>query len=131
MPITDSQTISLRPDVIATVLENGAALLDLETKFFYSLNSSGWAIVQLYELGASVEMVVEQCRRQGAVNESNIRDYNHFLVDERLLVPSEEEPGAASIDWEGSWIDPQIEKNQEPLQRLISSAFDPTMPLAE
>ena len=40
--------LTLRPDVVATVLEDGAVLLDLETKYFYSVNPSGWAILQLF-----------------------------------------------------------------------------------
>jgi hypothetical protein len=31
----------------------------------------------------------------------------------------------------GSWTEPVIERQAEPLQGLISSAFDPSIPLAE
>ncbi len=133
MSTNHSETVSLRPDVVATVLEEGAALLDLETKYFYSVNSSGWAIIQMFELGSTTKFVFEQCRELGAgtVDEPYIHEFVQLLIDEKLITPSEEEPVLTRLNWEGAWINPLIEKNKEPLQRLISSAFDPTMPLAE
>jgi hypothetical protein len=31
----------------------------------------------------------------------------------------------------GGWRPPTIDKHREPLQRIVISAFDPTLPLAE
>ncbi len=36
--IGDEAAFRLRPDVVATVLDGGALLLDLESKYFYLLN---------------------------------------------------------------------------------------------
>ena len=49
----DGRSWVLRPDVVATVLDHGALLLDLQSKYFYQLNPSGWSIVQLLELRAT------------------------------------------------------------------------------
>ena len=47
----------LSAEVVATVLENEAVLLDLRTKYFYSVNASGWAIAQLFESGTTRDAV--------------------------------------------------------------------------
>ena len=41
------QYYAFRPDVVATVLDDGAILLDLETKFFYELDATAWALASL------------------------------------------------------------------------------------
>ena len=43
-------------------------LLDLESKYFYLLNPSGWAMTQLFERPASIDHVVERCREWGATD---------------------------------------------------------------
>lgn len=128
-----ARTLSLRPDVVVTVLENEAVLLDLETKYFYSVNASGWAIVQLFEGGADVEQVREHCRQWGAPPEDAdaIARFLAMLESDRLVVPT---PAASHVDGvkiAGAWTAPAIEKHKEPLQRIMVSAFDPTLPLAE
>lgn len=132
MSTDDSQILCLRPDVIASVLMDGAAMLDLETKFFYSLNDSGWAIVQLLESGSKTEFIIEQCQVHGATEQDIIEviDFIQILEKEHLVTPTADFE-VSKLNWEGSWKKPIIEKAEEPLQRLITSAFDPTMPLAE
>jgi hypothetical protein len=39
--------------------------------------------------------------------------------------------GAADLDLPGPWAPPTLQKQAEPLQRVIVSAFDPSVPLAE
>jgi hypothetical protein len=122
----------LSAEVVATVLEQEAVLLDLRTKYFYSVNSSGWAITQLFESGATRDAVHTQCRAWGApadAHEQIERFIGVFTADD--LVANGPAAPAASVSFAGPWMAPTIEKHKEPLQRIMVSAFDPSIPLAE
>ena len=124
--------LSLRPDVVVTVLEHEAVLLDLETKYFYSVNPSGWAIVQLFENGASAEQVYARCAAWGGdADRAAVGTFIDVLVQDRLVAPSADGSRAVEVTLQRPWTAPVIEKHKEPLQRIMISAFDPTLPLAE
>jgi hypothetical protein len=127
-----SNAYALRPDVVATVLDEGALLLDLETKYFYLLNRSGWALTQLFESGATVEHAVERCRNWGApeADIADVRSAVARMIDERLLELSDAD-GAPKGERPVTWEPIRFERQAEPLQRVIVSAFDPSIPLAE
>lgn len=135
MSSTESQTepLALRPDVVATVLEDEAVLLDLESKYFYSVNAPGWAIVQLFENGTTVDHVRAQCRAWGAGPDdaAAIARFVEMLVGDRLLQPTQAPAASNRVVFDGNWRPPAIDKHREPLQRIVISAFDPTLPLAE
>jgi hypothetical protein len=38
---------------------------------------------------------------------------------------------APPVTFEGPWQPPAIERQREPLQSIVTSAFDPSVPLAE
>jgi len=124
--------LALRPDVVVTVTDEGAVLLDLTSKYFYSINKSGWELVQQFELGAAPSCLVESCRNCGAPADSEpaIEEFLDALVREGLLEPAEA-GGPVEISVIDAWEAPTIEKHREPLQRVMTSAFDPTLPLAE
>jgi hypothetical protein len=125
--------LQLRPDVVATVLEDGAVLLDLRTKYFYSVNPSGWALVELFERGASADEAMTHAMAWGAKDEDRaaLSTFLEVLVADELVVAAIGAPAAAPEPFEGEWSAPAIEKHREPLQRIMTSAFDPTLPLAE
>lgn len=51
--------LALKPNVVFTVLDQGeAVLLDLDTKFYFSLNESGARIIQLLEAGRTREEIL-------------------------------------------------------------------------
>lgn len=127
------QPLMLRPDVVVTTLENEAVLLDLDTKYFYSANLSGWAIAQLFEAGTSRARVAGWCRGGGATDEQQaaVAAFVQALVDERLIVPADASGPQAQVTFPDPWTPPTLEKYKEPLQRIMISAFDPTLPLAE
>ena len=128
---TERDPLVLRPDVVATVLDDGAVLLDLETKYFYLLNSTAWAITQLFETGTTVERARAQCRAyEPAEGDDGAGEVIGFLLRDGLVVPHEEDL-APSLELTGPWTPPTIEKQPEPLQRVMVSAFDPSVPLAE
>jgi hypothetical protein len=109
-------------------------LLDLESKFFFSVNPSGWSIVQLFERGASPVEVQTCCRDWGAGEDdaAAIMRFVDSLIAERLVAPG---PGGTAPGEgptaPGAWTAPSLEKHKEPLQRVMVSAFDPSIPLAE
>ncbi|GEM_PF-625049 len=128
---------ALRPDVVATLLDEGAVLLDLDSKYFYRLNRTGWLVVQCFESGATVEEVKAYCSRCGATagHEPAIAALLDLLAKDRLIEVSQDLGSAGVIasqdDRTQPWSAPTIEKQSEPLQRVIISAFDPSVPLVE
>jgi hypothetical protein len=122
----------LRPDVVATILDHGALLLDLDSKYFYLVNPSGWAVTQLFENGASLEHAIERSHAWGASDADigSVREMVERLVSERLVEPADtiaNDTGEAPVPWQPV----SLERQAEPLQRVIVSAFDPSIPLAE
>jgi hypothetical protein len=130
------QRYVFRPDVVVTLLDGGAVLLDLESKFFYRLNPSGWAIAQLFESGASIAEVRDRCTQLGAQTSDTqaINKLLQALSQDHLIQPVDDHgdlidaPQPVST---GPWTPPTIERQAEPLQRVIISAFDPSVPLVE
>jgi hypothetical protein len=126
------ETLVLCPNVAATVIEDGAVLLDLETKYFDRLNSTGWAIVQMLENGASAREIEAQCIAWGALPHDAA---DGVVLVEKMLAEALVAPGSPAphpmLQFHGPWVKPTIERQAEPLHRLVSSAFDPSIPLAE
>lgn len=122
---------TIRPTISAAPLDDGAVLLDLETKYFYAVNAPGWAILQLFEAGASLEEVSDRARAWGAPDADGVaafvRELNHF----DLLQPAGAPAEIPAVSWSGAWSTPTIEQQAEPLQNVMVSAFDPSLPLAE
>jgi hypothetical protein len=133
MDLRDSdKTLILRPDVVVTTLEGGAVLLDLKTKYFYSVNESGWAITQLFETGATRADVHARSTAWGANGTlDSVTAFVERMVDEGLVTAGDHPAPPAESSFTGDWTPPAVEKHKEPLQRVMISAFDPTLPLAE
>ena len=124
---------SLSPEVVVTVLEDSAVLLELQTKYFYSVNATGWAIVQMFESGATKQQIAEKCSAWGAdaARMDMVENFINSFEADNLIMPSEDTPTAHEITFEGDWKPPEVEKHKEPLERIMVSAFDPSLPLAE
>lgn len=127
------QLLFLRADVVATVIEGGAVLLDLQSKFFYSANNSAWAILQLFEAGATPAQVRTQAAAWSglAAAAAGVEPLVELLLAEGLLTRDGTPLPTDDIRLEGDWSAPELEKHREPLYRIMTSAFDPTLPLAE
>jgi hypothetical protein len=123
----------LRPDAVATVLTDRAVILDLRTKFFFSANPTGWAIIQMFETGATRADVHAASRTWGAngVDEAAINGVIDQLLQEGLLAPATTPVAGAPAVPVAAWVTPTFSKHAEPLQRIMVSAFDPGLPLAE
>ncbi len=122
----------LRPTVVATVVEDGAVLLDLETKYFYHLNAGAWAITQLFETdGATAEQIEQQCCLWGApANDGSVRQFLAELERENLVEAAPTAQASAGHKAQ-PWVAPEMKRQAQPLQTLVTSAFDPSIPLAE
>ena len=132
--ITASDTkITLSPDVVVTPLDDGALLLHLESKFFYSINLSGWSILQLLEGGATLHDVVSRCTEWGAQESDRdaIQKYLEHLMKDCLAGDFEGRETGTAVQFKGNWNVPTVERHDEPLERIVTSAFDPSVPLAE
>lgn len=124
--------IALRPTVVATVIEHGAVLLDLDSKYFYSLNESAWALVQCCETGAaSVDSMTARAQTWGG-NADDVQTLVHRL-HEFELIDEAPEPSTctADVEFDTAWTQPAVERHADPLQTIVTSAFDPSIPLAE
>ncbi len=124
--------VALKPTLVATVIEGGAVLLDLDSKYFYALNESAWAIVQLCETAAaSSDAIIAQSRAWGAHDEDEIREFLAGLAAHDIVEKAECANGLPSVHFAGEWSAPAVHRQAEPLQRIVTSAFDPSIPLAE
>jgi hypothetical protein len=86
--VSSSNALALRSDVVATVLDDGALLLDLESKYFFVLNPSAWALVQPFEQGATAAEVGAAALAAGAPDGAFADDVAAALVREGLAEPS-------------------------------------------
>lgn len=129
----DSGRWLLRPDVVSTVLSEGAVILDLRTKFFFSANLTGWAIAQMFEVGATRAEIHQASKHWGAqaADAAAIDAIIDQMIAEKLVEPMNGNNPASSDVKVNNWILPTLSKHREPLQRIMVSAFDPGMPLAE
>jgi hypothetical protein len=130
---TGARRIGLRDDVVSTIIDDGAMLLDLRTKFFFSVNTSGGAILELIEGGATRQEVLDACSGWGMPNAQApavVAFLDALAADDLIEVRTDGAPGAVPA-FEGEWVPPRVEKQREPLQRIMASAFDPSLPLAE
>lgn len=132
-----SDRLILRPEVVSTVLHDGAVLLDLRSKYFYSANASAWAIVQRFEGGATPDEVRRACELlgAGAVDTPAIEAVIQQLIADDLVEVADGSAASAgdapAIVGGVGWVLPALVRHQEPLQRIMVSAFDPGIPLAE
>lgn len=122
----------LHPEVVSTILNEGAVLLDLRSKFFFSANATAWAVVQMFETGATPESVLAAAQDWGAQTDlGEVKNLLDQLLAEGLVEQVEETPPPLPLVTVTSWQTPTLEKHREPLQRIMVSAFDPGMPMAE
>ena len=113
----NGRVLALRPDVVVTLVDDGVLLLDLETKFFYTVNQAGVPVVEALEDGVAAEAV-----------ERAAGPFVQALRDERLVA---EAAAGGATDVPALDGVPTLEKHREPLPEVMVSAFDPSIPMAE
>ena len=131
------------PAVVCTELEDGAVLLNMETRLYYSLNEVGREVwrwlgsVENDEI-ASVLSQRYEVGQQDALDA--LAAYLAKLEEEQLAKQAEagtpiepapsRDPRAAS-DTKLSFAPPELSRHDEPLHEVATSPFDPQLPLAE
>jgi hypothetical protein len=139
--------LSWHPEVVHTELEEGAILLHLGTRFYYSLNETGRTIWALLESSAGPADVSRRLVQRYAVTEDHARAaVSRFLAElerEQLVVTGGvgQLPAPVSADharpMSGSpaeairFSEPELTKHAEPLHEVVMNPFDPQLPLAE
>jgi hypothetical protein len=77
--------------------------------------------------------VLEACVRWGAVNgdQQVVDTLIRQLITEGLIKPAPDAAQPVRATALAAWVAPALVKHSEPLQRIMVSAFDPGLPLAE
>ncbi|HSD11225.1 MAG TPA: PqqD family protein [Candidatus Binatia bacterium] len=133
--------LAQNPAVICTELEEGAVLLNMETRTYYSLNDSAREIWRLVEVVASAEELAGALCRFFDVGveeaRSSIATFLERLRLERLVVERDEAPARQASQSEPvpsakrKLSTPELIKHDEPLHEVPINPFDPQLPLAE
>jgi hypothetical protein len=142
--------IKQHPEVVYTDLVDGAVLLHLETKLYYSLNEAGAAIWRLLDSTESREDLIQRLTSEYEVEdgraESSVSEFVQELERNQLVLSDQEGPevqSRAEQRHEGSagaetppakkkpFAKPELLKHDEPLHGVVMNPFDPQLPLAE
>jgi Coenzyme PQQ synthesis protein D (PqqD) len=133
--------LARNPEVECTELADGAVLLHMETRLYYSLNQTGLELWNAADGASGPEEVAKRLTEAFEVDEPAALDaVSSFMPElerERLVVESAEQedgsaPTAESPDGpRRTFEQPQSIKHDEPLHEVANTPFDPQLPLAE
>lgn len=133
--------LARNPEAQCTELDDGAVLLNMETRLYYSLNQVGLELWNAIDRADGPEQVAKRLAGAFQIDEdAALAAVSGFLPElerERLVVaaaepaiagtPEAEIPDGQRRDFEA----PQLIKHDEPLHEVAPSPFDPQLPLAE
>ena len=130
------------PEVVDTDLGDGAVLLNLKTKFYYSLNETGLVLWRHLDTAQSEEELCAGLLAEYDLGEDQARDavasFVETLRKEELLTdasgPPDGHSAPASATQSGSkkpFVEPEVIKHDEPLHEVVTNPFDSQLPLAE
>ena len=142
---------SRHADVVHTELEDGAVLLHMGTKFYYSLNGTGGTIWGLLESIDNPAELTAHVRDRYQLTDDHARAsvarFLSALEREQLIVASPDggvsvgrAPAVPGTERTGvvftpttstSFGEPELIKHDEPLHEVVMNPFDPQLPLAE
>ena len=138
--------LAKHPEVVCTELEDGAVLLNLETRWYYSLDRVGLAIWNLIDSAGSRDELIDQLMSSHEAGDESpgalVDDFLEQLRSETLVVSDDEEgedsasPGSRSLAGQPAaekvpLTPPRLLKHDEPLHEVPLHPFDPQLPLAE
>ena len=133
-------------EVVETVLEDGAVLLNLKTRFYYSLNKVGYRIWQLLDVAESSEDLSQKVAAEYQAEGNQVKEsVSNFLgeLEREQLVTVHEDGMEKRQEVQGSdgtntnsaekkpFTQPELIKHDEPLHEVVQNPFDPQLPLAE
>lgn len=136
------------PEVVETVLEDGAVFLNLKTRFYYSLNKVGYRIWQLLDVAEGFEGLIQRVMAEYGAEDGHVKEsVSNFLNElerEQLVIlredgtekhPYQETQGSVDVNTHSAekkpFVVPELIKHDEPLHEVVQNPFDPQLPLAE
>jgi Coenzyme PQQ synthesis protein D (PqqD) len=128
------------PEVECTELADGAVLLNMDTRLYYSLNGSGLELWNASEGAEGPDQVAKRLTEALEVDEQTASGVvSRFLPElerERLVLTSDQQPEVPASapptpDAPRPFEEPQLIKHDEPLHDVANTPFDPQLPLAE
>lgn len=137
--------LSRSAEVVCTELEEGAVLLDMGSRTYFSLNATGLAVWNLIDAAGSREELLASLGGGGAAP-GPVAEFIHELEREGLVAgdeaggasesqpaPDRVEPAqrAAALAGAASLDAPELIKHDEPMHEVTQNPFDPQLPLAE
>jgi hypothetical protein len=130
--------LARNPQVVCTVVEDGAVLLNMETRLYYSLNEAALDLWNLVDPAGTPErlaqLITDDFDVEEGTAEATAERFCAELERERLIGPAEEDAPPAAVPTgakKGPLSDPEVVKHDEPLHEVATSPFDPQLPLAE
>jgi hypothetical protein len=127
--------------VECTELADGAVLLNMDTRLYYSLNPAGLELWNATEGASGSEQVATRLTEALEIEQpAALEVVSSFLPElerEGLVVESSEPadnsaPAAGAPDRpRAPFEQPQLIKHDEPLHDVANTPFDPQLPLAE
>ncbi|MGH2992447.1 MAG: PqqD family protein [Solirubrobacterales bacterium] len=133
--------LARNPEVECTELADGAVVLNMETRLYYSLNQAGLELWNATDGANGPEQVAKRLTEAFEIDEqAALGAVSRFLPElerERLVLESAEGPVApapAADRPDGpprAFEEPQLIKHDEPLHDVANTPFDPQLPLAE
>lgn len=140
------EALSKHPEVVCTELEDGAVLLNLETRLYYSLDRVGLDIWNLIDSVDNEEELEDRLMQSYEAGDDSPQElvtaFLERLQSESLVVASEGEVDESSSSRSpmpahppegprGPLTAPLLSKHDEPLHEVPLHPFDPQLPLAE
>jgi hypothetical protein len=131
------------PEVVYSEMEDGAVLLNLESRFYYSLDAAGLEVWRSIEEAADVvdlrRALLARFDASEEEADARIRQFVSELQGERLVIPAEPSSSAPQASRPPSpkghqrppLAGPALIKHDEPLHEMSQHPFDPQLPLAE
>ena len=132
--------LAKNPAVVCTELEDGAVLLNMETRLYYSLNEVGREVWRWLGTIADDEIASVLSQRYEVSREDAQDAVTNYLVklkEEQLAArakdgtPVDPTPSRAASDEKHPFTLPELARHDEPLHEVSMSPFDPQLPLAE
>lgn len=134
--------VAKNPEVVCTELEDGAVLLNMETRLYYSLNDSGLEIWRLLDVPGDRDELGRRLAGRLEVDEAAAGEAASAFISElereRLVIAADGTEAATSVAAEPDgggerrrFTVPELIKHDEPLHEVTTSPFDPQLPLAE
>ncbi|MGH2992611.1 MAG: PqqD family protein [Solirubrobacterales bacterium] len=119
-------------------MEDGAVLLNMETRLYYSLNEPALDLWNLVDHAGTAARLAQLLSDEFAVDapkaETTAASFFAQLERERLIGPAADDAPDAPAPAGGEkrpFADPELVKHDEPLHEVATSPFDPQLPLAE